>query len=1139
VFTLFALLLFSPLPAMAQVNTADVVGTVTDTSGAVVPGANITLKNTATGIARTMQTQADGDYVFNLMQVGTYDVTIEAKGFKTMVTKGLALYAGDRARVDGKLEVGTASESVSVEADIAPALHTDSSSVGNTIVTKSVADLPLNGRNVYNLVQLSAGTTEGALNAVGSGTSISDRRLTSSYSVNGQNDFFNNNMIDGMDNNERAAGTVGVKPSIDAIQEVKVSTNLYTAEVSRSVGGVMDTITKSGGNNFHGSAFEYLRNDILDARNYFTRVGKAAKPELRQNQFGGSIGGPILKNKTFFFGDYEGFRQVYGQNTYNDTVPSLANEQAVAAAAVGSTVTLTDLNAVTTANPTGTYTATVTALGKNLMSLYPAPQTTATTNNFVYSPSRTQFSHVADVRIDEHFSDKDSMFGRYSYNNVATFTPGLMPPATIGSATYWSGNVGGLYAGPTSQVPQNLGLDYVHVYRPTLLLELKASYLRFTNLTTSINPTGAAASLGFDSCTLGTGYCINSGLGGSAAGLPSIGVQNYAGLGDGMFVPQFVFDNMFQYMGSLTWNKGAHNVKGGVNLIRRQFTRNQSQSGRGSYAINNDIVNADSLANMVQGVASNVQQQSTVAVPHTRSWEPGAYIQDDWRVNSRLTLNLGVRYDIFGSLTDAHGYISNFDAATGLIVSPDLLGANHSGPSADVPTDYSNVAPRLGFSASLPYKLVVRGGFGLSYFSGVIGNAAHMINAPFLYGISCGAIPYNLTCPAAMDYPGSTFGIKMSAGIPVPYMNSSTATSPIIGAEIDGDDNNMKSGRIAQFSLQVEKEFGSNVLSLGYVGNQGRHLPVVPDINQPTVKPTGSAWGVYSNLPNTSIYMWESASTSNYNSLQTTLQRRFGSGLTANVNYTYAHALNNGSPQGEGGSRPVECVRAGCQMDSGNGTAVTVNGFKQYDYGNADLDVRHRVGAMVNYELPFGKSMTGPLAYVIKGWNANTVVAWRTGLHTSITANGATDVAGIPGFRGADAPNQIGNPMVLAAGASCTAGGHPYSSIASLGSLTPGGNIQYLNPCAFHEQASGLLGNVQRNSIAGPHYEHWDMALSKDFPVHDALSLQFRAEAFNLTNTPSFSFPNVSMGNAAFGQLSATSAGATPRQMQFALRLTF
>jgi len=1136
------LLLSAAMPHLVgQVNTGDVLGTVTDVSGAVIPNAKVTIKNTATGVARTVQTGKTGDYSFSLLQPGTYEVTIEAKDFRIFVTRDLNLSAGDRVRVDGKLEIGIASENVSVSAEATPALQTDSSTIGTLIATKSVADLPLNGRNLTNLVQLSAGVTEGASNAAGGGSHSTDRRLTSAFSANGQNDFLNNNMVDGMDNNERYFGTVVVRPSIDAVQEVNVSTNLYPAEVSRTEGGVADVITKSGTNAFHGSLFEYLRNDALDARNYFATSGP--EPELRQNQFGGSIGGPIQKGKTFFFGDYEGFRQVWAQNTYTSTVPTAAQDSLVAAAEVGQTI------------PAGSVLGNkspfeVSELGKNLFSLYPTPTNSGTINNFVYSPAKTQFSHTFDTRVDHHFSDRDTLFARYSFNDVSTYTPGNLPNVSIDGKTFGSSDSPGLVGGPGFERAQNLGLDYVHAFRPELLLELKAAYVRFVNRELAIGGANAGVDLGFDSCSLGTGYCVNAGSGGALYGLPAVKPASpYAGVGDAASTPLFDYNNTFQYQGSLTWTHRAHNVKTGASLIRRQFDLLQSQSGRGSYSVNGTFTGS-ALGDLVAGYASDAQFQNDVAYQHFRSREVAGFIQDDWRVTRWLSLNLGVRYEVFTPFTEAQGYISNFDTSTGELVSPVLSGANHGTNTANVKTDWGDISPRLGFSASLCRGMVLRGGFGLSYFPDQIGNGALLKNNPLVISRDCGGdAAYPVQCPTAIAGPGG-LGLTMARGLWLPtidpasanYPNKALGTGVAAGTEIDAVANNLKSGRVAQYSLQLQKELGANLISLGYVGNLGRRLPVDPDVNQATYatynyggagcvsngKPTYSSTCFtqgpipYPAYSGDQIYLLESAAKSNYNALQASLLHRFAAGLNANFNYTWSHILNNGSPLGEGGMRPVECVRDGCLMDSGNGTPTTVNGL-QYDYGNADLDVRQRFTMMLNYVLPLGKSLHGAAEYLVKGWSVNTIYAYSTGLPTSISEQSGgppgtiTNASGILGFRGGDAPNQVGNANA--------------------------GNVhtiqEWFNTSAFAVQVPGLLGNVRRNSIYGPPQRHLDVSLTKDFPVRETVRLQFRAESFNLTNTPNFAEPNTTLGSPTFGEITSTATGSNPRLLQFALRLSF
>jgi Carboxypeptidase regulatory-like domain len=1136
--SVFCLLLAATPHLAGQVNTGDVVGTVTDVSGALLPGATVTIKNTGTGASRTLQTGRTGDYSLNLLQVGAYEITIQANGFRTFVAKGLILFAGDRLRVDCKMEIGAAKESVLVE--VAPALQTDSSTIGTSISTGAVADLPLNGRNLTNLVQLSAGVTEGASNPPGGGNRSIDRRLTSAFSASGQNDFLNNNMIDGMDNNERYFGTVVIRPSVDAVQEVEVATNLYPAEVSRTEGGVADVITKSGTNTFHGSLFEYLRNDAFDARNYFATTGPV--PELRQNQFGGSIGGPVRKRKTFFFGDYEGFRQVYAQNTYTSTVPTAAQMSLVAAAAVGQTI------------PAGSLLGNkspfvVSGLGKNLFSLYPAPTTSGTKNNFVFSPARNQFSHTFDARVDHHFSDRGILFGRYSFNDVNTYTPGTLPVVSINGNAYGSSR-SGVSGGPSLERAQNLALNYVHVFRPELLLELKAAYLRFANQSLPVNGFNAGVELGFDSCSLGTGYCINPHSGGAQSGLPAVNVAAYASLGDGMGVPLFDYNNSFQYQGSFIWTHGAHSLKTGASLIRRQMNWQHSLSALGSYAVNGTFT-GNALADLLAGYASDAQLQNEVAFPQFRSWEAGGYIQDNWRAARWLTLNLGVRYDIFTPFTETRGYISNFDTATGDVVSPFLSGANHGTSTANVKTDFGDLSPRLGFSASIGLNMVLRGGLGLSYFPVGVGNAAVLQNVPLLNSRDCGGdSAYPVKCPTAIAGPGG-LGLNMARGLWQPtidptsadYPNEALGTGVAAGTEIDSVANNLKSGRVAQYSLQLQKRLGAHLISLGYVGNLGRHLPLVPDINQATYatynysgsgcvnngKPTYSSSCFtqgpipYPAYSGDQIYPLESAANSNYNALEASFLRHFTAGLEANLNYTWSHILNNGSPQGEGGSRPVECVRDGCLMDSGNGTPIPVNSFLQYDYGNADLDIRQRFTAILDFALPFGKSLHGVAADLVKGWSVNAIYAYSTGLPTSISEQGGgppgtiTNASGILGFRGGDAPNQVGD-----------------SNAGKVHTIT-----EWFNTSAFAVQAPGLLGNARRNCVYGPPLRHLDFSLTKTFPIREAVMLQFRAESFNLTNTPNFAEPNTSLGSPTFGEITSTAPFSNPRLLQFALRLLF
>ena len=1171
---LFALLV--PRATQAQGATADVLGTVTDPSAAVIPSAKITALNTATGITRTVQSGANGDFVISSLQIGTYKVTVEAAGFKTYVAKDITLAAGDRFRVDAKLALGAASETVEVSTSEIQGLQTDDSTVGTLVSPTTVEDLPLNGRNLTDLVQYSAGITPGAQNSIANGSRDADRRQTSAYSANGQMDIYNSNLIDGMDNNERFVGTMGVKPSIDAIQEVKVSTDLYSAEYARAVGGVVDVITKSGTNNIHGSLYEFLRNDFVDARDYFDTVGIANKNELRQNQFGGSFGGPIMKNKTFIFGDYEGFRQISGYNTSQSIVPSADIRNAITNGddlVYNLVDTETDVDGVVHHFP---YTVTVPAstystLGKTLLSLYPMPNcTTCGDNNYLAVPNRTQFSHTLDVRADQHFNDKDSLYARYSWNKVYTWLAGSFPGVKVGDQTiYPGGNISGAGAGSngdSNMLTSHLGLGYTHIFKPTLLLELKAAYMRFNNQNLTNNGKDAGTKLGI---VCNTTDCSNvePSLGGSGFGMAGIsfsGGYPVSGIGDGGFEPLFDINSTFTYNAALTWTKGAHSVKAGLSLARRQVYRVQSFNAQGTISFDGyytGIANprfgdpnypsaspaliGDQIADMVVGAAAGVSRNQEIVNPHYRFWEPGGYVKDDWRVKPSLTLNLGIRYDIFSPMTETDGLISNFDLATGLIVSPDLLGANHSSKTAGVKTDFMDIQPRVGFAWTLPHSMVVRGGYGLTYFPTAQGPSSALNNAPYSFSYQCadsgppGTNPCPVSATPFTNVVGSNYVNLATNSIPVPVYDTEQVTNTALYAGQQGSfmASDFYPARTQQYSLQIEKQLGVNVVTLGYVGNYGTRLSSLPNVNSYiTCVPGGASFAPdsqncvnpYPDLPASfTATTWESTAKSIYDAMQLSYRRSLAKGLTANANWTWSHVTNNTQAPIEGPGGGVPNCNQSCYEDVPGGTPIYIaDGWKTYDWGNGDQDVRHRVTAILSYNLPFAKTATGALGAVAKGWTVNTVEAWQTGLPFVITApGGPPGSAGNSGQLGphGDRPDVIKNPKLS----------------------NPTIN-EWFDTSAFVINPLGLNGNERRNPLYGPHAQHWDLSLAKDFRIREAMKLQFRAEGFNITNTPSFGLPGTNMpggggppGGAAFGQIASTAIGSNPRQMQFALRLTY
>src|SRR6202162_2073367 len=739
---LLAFLFLFTSAGFPQLTTADILGTVTDPTGASVPNASVTLTNLGTNDQRAVQSNGSGDYTFTLLPVGHYSISVKAGGFQESITKDLGVEAGDRARADVHLQVGSQTAVVEVTATT-PLLQADSATVSSTVTAKAVQDLPLNGRNFVQLVQIVPGANEGPGNGLTSGARPDDRRQTASFSVNGQDDTLNNFTIDGIDDNERIIGTIGVRPVVEGIQEITVQTNNYTAEAGRTAGGVVSIITRAGTNQFHGSAYEFFRNDIFDARNVLQTTGR--RPELRQNQFGGSIGGPIWKNRTFFFGDYEGFREVNGltytkttltQNEYND-VNSLNG---------GSPQLL--LNA-----GNGTQGFAVDPIALAYLKLYPAPNAGAAgalSNNYITSPQRTQFSNSFDVRVDHKFNDHNLFFARYDYNKVNTFTP---PGFGINAATGLEISGGQFdFDGPATDTAQQYGLGFTHIFTQNLLVDLRAGLTRINNPSLPLNSTGTKSADAIVSGGLGT---FASNLNSQSTNLTPIGFPGLSDIGDGSFVPLQDIDNNFQYLGTVSWTKGSHNVKFGAGLIRRQARNVQSPyvGGQYTFGLATDSSPApgstvqpsatqqrdNGIASALTGAFSGEQRQVDLTAPDYRTWEPSFFVQDSWKVTPKLTVLYGVRYDLFTPFTEAHNRISNFNFFQALNLTPSTVTsalkiANVNGVDghAGISTDYSNVAPRLGFAYSAFPGTIIRGGFGVSYFPGNYTSNTDLKNVPFL-----------------------------------------------------------------------------------------------------------------------------------------------------------------------------------------------------------------------------------------------------------------------------------------------------------------------------------------------------------------------------------------------------------------------
>ncbi len=1096
------LLFLTTALALAQTG-SQITGTITDKSGAAVPGVKITATNTETAVSRETISTDSGAYTIPALPPGLYAISATKDGFKTIKQERLSLEVNAILRVDLALELGAVTESVTVSS-APPLVESENSSLGQIVQQRQIVELPLNGRNFVQLATLGPGVTGvgfGASGTIMSGTRPDDQRPGSELFSNGNREGSNNFLLDGVDNNERLTLAITLRPSVEAVREFKIQTNLFSAEQGRNPGATVNVVTKSGSNEIHGAAYDFLRNDNLDAKNYFT-APTARKPQLAQNQFGAAIGGPIIKNKLFYFGNYEGYRRrqevpllgtvptsLMKQGNFSEVRNIFDPNSLVAAPGTASGFTRTPY-------PNRTIPASqFDPITSRLIETYPNPTGPGIANNYTVAPKQAQDWNQFDVRSDYNINDSSFLFGRYSFQDTKTIRPSTFPTTNVrGLSTPVALGNEDTFAGESRQKAYHAVLNYARTLTPALLMELKAGFQRF-----SLDFVQEGAT---DGTRLGEALGVrNSNQGPRSDGIPIFSPTGYFGFGQTRSLPIIRKENTFQYAGAFSWTRGAHSVKWGGDIIRRQISEFQTNRGNGRFNFNNNFTNdpnsqgntGDAMASALLGAASTIEQDFTLVFPGMRGWENSLYVQDDWKVNDRLTLNVGLRYEYFSPYSEVANRIANFDITSGKL----LIGGINSDQYLGVQPDFNNFAPRIGAAFKLRKSTVLRGGFGVFY--GTQGNGGAVMRgfrqAPFgpVQTVDINTLANNPRRVAQGFDPLLPIDVAQ-------FVNNPRGN--LIGTAFD-----FGPSRTYQYNFQIQQELpASLVWKIGYVGNRNRGLDYTYDANQPDPGPGAVAARrpLRTIAPNVQGATYAIADGyADYHALQTTVERRFSSGLSFLSAYTWSHSIDN-VPNAFGGAS--------------NGPVPQDIRFRDVDRGSSGFDIRHRFTHSMNYELPFGRGQkfgidNRALDAIAGGWQTNLILTLQTGLPFTPV------ITGNPSNAGQSRPNLNRTPTF-------TSGNRALWFDTGLGAGQTWGT-----PAAF------TYGNAGRNILTGPGRVNWDWSLFKTFSFTERYKLQFRSEFFNLFNTPQFGLPNATIGTPAAGSI--TSLSGNNRQVQLALRFSF
>lgn len=1092
---LCVIMVFAALSAYGQAVNATLLGTVTDASGASVPSAEVTITEVNTGISHTGQTNESGHYTFPDMPPGLYSVTVETSGFKTETRRDVTLLVNTSTRVDVQMQPGNVSERIEVTG--APELlQTDRADTSLKLETQLVEDAPLgDNRNFQSLLNLVPGTAPATFQH----SQFFNAASSLQTEVNGQMREGNNFLIEGTDDNERTGLLQILIPPIEAIQTVDISTSNFDAELGRATGAVTNVILKSGGNEFHGAAYEFLQNTDLDARTFFVAAAGSPTPPVHYNYVGGNIGGRIKKNKLFFFGDYLRVMDHEGAATL-ETIPSMASRTGDLTADTHVVYNPATGNAQTGAGrlpfqqnnviPQSMINPVATAI----LALVPAPNEpfnpAAPANNYYAALPFTKTTDSLDYKMDYNITDKDRLSGRFSFARPVIFQAPI-----FGSA---GGDANGAFEGTGVQKTYSQGLNYVHIFSGTLVSEARLGVAHYHSIA--------------DPSDYGSTDAQNVGING-------VNINPFTSGMVGINLTSTFTQPLVGYSASLPWVRAEANVdavntwtkvwrnhtfKFGVDLrrIRDDLLQDQTYSPRGIYdfgtnqtALSSPASStgwANSMASFLLDSPSLVGRDVNTYFPAYREWQFFAFAADKWQVTSKLTVDLGIRWEFYPPGTpEFPGGFSNYNPVNNTLV---LAGVGSNPDNLGMQTRYTYWAPRLGFAYRLTPSTVIRAGFGMSYVPFTDNTYAY--NYPVRANNAYNPVG-NGYGPAVLADGVSPATFQAGFPLPVPIAIPSNGVIQIPNSGVLDSQTytyiptNWKNPYVETWNFAVQQALPYHfTLDAAYVGNHGVDTVASPNINSATVIGTGTAGepgAMFNRTASTNQYF--AAYSSSYNALQVKLNRRFQSSLQVTTSFTWQRAMD-------------------FQSDDDGGLTFFIN--QQRNYAPTDFDRKFSFLQTYIYQLPFGpgKKMLsggGPASYLLGGWQVSGILTLLTGSPFTVTANGGSENA--PGTT--QTANQIA-PVTYPHGINV---GNPWFSTSS-----------------FAQPVGVVEGNSGRNALFGPGLFGLNASLFKTFKVVERVNLQVRAEAFQLTNTPQFANPtcgtgapcNASLTSATFGYVTST-----------------